>query len=66
MHVIYRANQAEHGIYILVVAPQEYVNTYSTRRLPIHAHPLVYFSVRDASASNRTPPSVSCARPPLV
>ena len=32
IHVIYRGNQAEYGIHILVVAPQEYVNTYSTRR----------------------------------
>jgi len=33
IHVIYRGNQAEYGIQILVVAPQEYVNIYSTRRL---------------------------------
>jgi len=32
IHVIYRVNQAEYGIHILVVAPQEYVNIYSTRR----------------------------------
>jgi len=32
IHVMYRDNQAEHGIHILVVAPQEYVNVYSTRR----------------------------------
>jgi len=31
--VVYRANQAEYGIHILVVAPQEYVNVYSTRRV---------------------------------
>jgi len=30
--VTYRVNQAEYGISILVVVPQEYVNTYSTRR----------------------------------
>jgi len=43
IHVIYRANQAEYVIHILVVAPQElvvapqeYVNIYSTRRtLPL-------------------------------
>jgi len=30
IHVIYRVNQAEYVIRILVAAPQEYVNTYST------------------------------------
>jgi len=30
--VIYRLNQAEYGIHILVAASQEYVNTYSTRK----------------------------------
>ena len=33
IHVIYRVNQAEYAIRILVVASQEYVNTYSTRRV---------------------------------
>jgi len=33
IHVIYRVNQAEYGIHIRVVATQEYVNIYSTRRL---------------------------------
>jgi len=33
IHVISRVNQAEHDIHIPVVAPQEYVNIYSTRRL---------------------------------
>jgi len=33
IHVIYRVHQAEYGIHILVAASQEYVNTYSTRRL---------------------------------
>jgi len=32
IHVMYRVNQAEYGIHICVVAPQEYVNLYSTRR----------------------------------
>jgi len=32
LHVIYRGTQAEYGIHIHVAAPQEYVNTYSTRR----------------------------------
>jgi len=32
IHVIYRVNTAEYGIHILVVAPQEYMNIYSTRR----------------------------------
>jgi len=31
--VIYRVHQAEYGIHILVAASQEYVNTYSTRRV---------------------------------
>jgi len=30
-----RVNQAKYGIHILVVAPQEYVNTYSTRGVSI-------------------------------
>jgi len=34
IHVIYRVNQAEHVIHIRVVAPQEYVNIYSTCRFP--------------------------------
>jgi len=33
IHVIYRVDQAECGIYILVAASHEYVNTYSTRRV---------------------------------
>ena len=34
IHVTYyRIHQAEYTIRILVAAPQEYVNTYSTRRL---------------------------------
>ena len=33
IHVIYRVNQAEYGIRILVAASQEYVNTYSTCRV---------------------------------
>jgi len=39
IHGIYRVNQAEYGIHILVVAPQIYVNIYSTRRYKI----LFYF-----------------------
>ena len=31
--VIYRVNQAEYFVHIHVAASQEYVNTYSTRRL---------------------------------
>jgi len=34
--VIYRVNQARYVIYILVVAPQEYVNIYSTSRVCAH------------------------------
>jgi len=33
MHVLCRVNQAEYAIRILKAAPQEYVNTYSTRRV---------------------------------
>ena len=33
IHVIYRVNKAECMIHILVVAPQEYVNIYSTCRV---------------------------------
>ena len=33
VHVIYRVNQAEYVIHILVVVPQEYVNIYATRRV---------------------------------
>jgi len=33
IHVIYRVDQAEYAIHMLVVAPQEYVNIYSTRRV---------------------------------
>jgi len=33
IHVLYRIHQAEYVIHILVVAPQEYVNIYSTRRM---------------------------------
>ena len=32
MHVMYRVNRAEYVMHMLVVAPQEYVNLYSTRR----------------------------------
>ena len=32
IHVISRVNQAEYGTHIRVVAPQKYVNIYSTRR----------------------------------
>ena len=33
IHVIYRVNQAENVFHIIVVAAQEYVNIYSTRRV---------------------------------
>ena len=32
IHVIYRVNQADYVIHVLVVAPQEYVHIFSTRR----------------------------------
>jgi len=37
IHGIYKVNQAENVVHILVVAPQEYVNIYSTRRLTTHS-----------------------------
>jgi len=42
IHVIYRVDQTEYGIHILVVALQEYVNIYSTRRV---VHPRVWLEV---------------------
>jgi len=33
IYVIHRVDQAEYGIHVLVVAPHEYVNIYSTRRV---------------------------------
>jgi len=33
IHIIYRGGQADYVIHILVVAPQEYVNIYSTPRV---------------------------------
>ena len=36
IHAIYRVNQAEYVIHILVAVPQEYVNTYLTRRAVLH------------------------------
>jgi len=33
IHVIYRVGQAEYGIGILLAVSQEYVDTYSTRRV---------------------------------
>ena len=34
IHVISMVNQAEYGLHIRVVVPQEYVNIYSTRCVP--------------------------------
>ena len=34
IHGMYKVNQAEYAIRILVAVPQEYVNTYSTHRGP--------------------------------
>jgi len=42
IHGIYRVDQAEYVIYILVAASQEYVSTYSTRRILVRAHHLVH------------------------
>jgi len=33
IHVMYRVHQAKFGIHVRVVAPQEYVNIYSTCRM---------------------------------
>jgi len=33
MHAIYRGKQPEYVIRVIVAAPQEYVNIYSTRRV---------------------------------
>jgi len=44
IHATYRVNQTEYVIHLLVAAPQEYVNFYSTRRifsLPAAMHPSV-------------------------
>ena len=38
IHGLYRVNQTEYVIHILVIAPHEYVNTYSTRRV-LAPHP---------------------------
>ena len=35
IHAIYRVDQAEYIIHIRVVAPQEYVNIYSTSRVVV-------------------------------
>jgi len=36
---MYRVNQAQYVIHILVAASQEYVNTYSTRRVRVRVNP---------------------------
>jgi len=38
IHIVYGVHQAGYGIHILVVAPQEYVNVYSTRRVLTKPH----------------------------
>jgi len=40
IHVIYRVNQAEYDIRVLVAESQKYVNTFSTRRPPTHMQSL--------------------------
>ena len=47
IHVMYKVYQAEYGIRILVVSPQEYVNIDSTRRLA--SSPLLEFIFRDVA-----------------
>jgi len=44
-HVIYRVHEAEYGIPVLVIAPQEYVNIYSTRRNGTHVNGALCASV---------------------
>ena len=39
IYVMYRVTQAEYVICILVAASQEYVNTYSTRRVSTYSLP---------------------------
>jgi len=60
IHDICRVNQAENIIRILVAVPQEYVNTYSTRRIPAP-----YRIPNPNPISSPAPPSVSgweCSR----
>jgi len=33
IHIVYRVNQAKYVIHVLMAAPQEYVNIYSTSRV---------------------------------
>jgi len=47
IHVIYRVNRSEYIIRILIAAPQEYVNTYSTHRVGV-----VFLGFRDRGPSN--------------
>jgi len=54
IHVIYRVNHAEYGIYILVVAPQEYVYIYSTRRVCTLSLPSSMAATRTKLAEART------------
>ena len=44
-------NQAEYVIHVRVVAPQEYVSIYSTRRIGTHT------SISDRQRANRAPAS---------
>ena len=61
----YRVYQAEYGIHFLVAASQEYVNTYSTRRLPTHAglyaqRPCSYCRSRADRGRVHEPPALAC------
>jgi len=61
--IIYRVNQAEYVIHIRVVAPHEYVNTYSTRREKVNNElAVIKYSFTDRlSCTNQ---SISLLPPP--
>ena len=42
IHVIYRVDQTEYGIHILVVAPQEYVNIYTCLFMCVNVYMYVH------------------------
>jgi len=56
INVIYRIHQAEYGIHILVAASQEFVNTYSKRRVLGHLRHGELRGRRVAPPSPPTPP----------
>jgi len=64
IHIIYRVHQAEYVIHILVVAPQEDVNMYSTLK-PVTLALTIHTLLLCSQACRQTPPS-SHARDPLT